>query len=145
MREGVNTEPMGERRRGVTLTIFAILFGLLAISNFMKPIGAAHSAAAGFVFFGTRTTGIANIILGPLFGVILAAYAIGIWRMKKYALPLSHAYATYVVLNLFFFVVKHPDPANARNAFFEFLYIPIAIGIPLASAIILTRRRDELT
>ena len=137
---------MNERRRGVTLTIFAILFGLLAISNFMKPIGARHAVGtAGFVFFGTRTSGIANDILGPLFGLFLAAYAIGIWRMKKYALAMSHLYATYVALNLFFFVIKHPDPANSRNAFFEFLYIPMAVGIPIAAAIILTRRRTELT
>ncbi len=137
---------MNERKRGVTLTIFAILFGLLAISNFLKSLEVlGHSGTPGFVFFGTRTSGIENAILGPLFGLILAVYAIGIWRMKKYALPLSHAYATYVVLNLILFTIRHPDPANSRNAFFEFLFIPIAAAIPLASAIILTRRRDDLT
>jgi hypothetical protein len=88
---------MNERRRGTTLTIFAILFALLAISNLLKPLHVG-GAQTGFVFLGTRTGGIANLILGPLFGLILAAYALGIWRMRRYALPLGYAYFAYVIL-----------------------------------------------
>ena len=39
-------------KRGWFLTISAILFGLLAISNFLKPVLA--SANTGFVFLGHR-------------------------------------------------------------------------------------------
>src|SRR5271165_3056507 len=135
---------MNERERGVTLTIFAILFGLLAISNFLKPLEVlGHSGTPGFVFLGTRTSGIENAILGPLFGLILAIYARGIWRMKKYALPLSYAYATYVVLNLILFTIKYSDAAS-HSTFYEFLFILMAAAVPLGSAIILTRRRDDL-
>lgn len=116
-RQAVNIEKMNEQPRGVTLTIFAVLFGLLAISNFLKPIEVlGHSGTPGFVFLGTRTSGIANDILGPLFGLILAVYARGIWRMKKYALPLSYAYAAYVVLNLILFAIKYSD-RGSRSTF----------------------------
>ena len=105
-----------------------------------------HSGAPGFVFFGTRTSGIENDILAPTFGIILAAYAFGIWRMKRYALPLSYAYLVYVVLNLILFTIKNPEfRSNGGNPLFGLFYSAIALGVPLASAIILTQRRAELT
>lgn len=135
---------MDEPRRGITLTIFAILFALLAISNLLKPfhIGGAET---GFVFLGTRTTGVANAILGPLFGLVLLAYAAGIWRMKRYAMPLAYAYAGYVVLNLSLFSIRNPPPKHAGEMVFGIVYIAIAVGVSLASALALTRRRGELT
>ena len=138
MREGVNAE----KPRGLALTIFAILFGLLAVSNFMKPVLA--SPQTGFVFFGTRTRGMENLILGPLFGLILLVYGMGIWRMKKYALPLAYAYFMYVLLNMIMFTVKNPE-TRSDNPIFRILYISVAIGVSLGSAIILMRRRNELT
>ena len=138
---------MNQSRRGVVLTIFAILFGLLSFSNFMKPIEVlGHSGTPGFVFLGTRTSGIENDILAPTFGIILAAYAFGIWRMKSYALPLSYAYLVYVVVNLSLFTLKNPEfRREGGNPLFGLFYSVIAIGVPLASAILLTRRRAELT
>ena len=59
---------MAEKSRGATLTIFALLFALLAISNFLKPFHLDPNA--GFVFLGTKLTGTANAIMGPLFGII---------------------------------------------------------------------------
>jgi hypothetical protein len=130
--------------RGVALTTFAILFALLAISNFMKPIPTGGPPGQkAFVFLGTRTTGTANLILGPVFGVILVAYAFGIWRMRRYALPLSYAYFVYVVLNSTLFTMKHPGWSGGAGRLI--LYSAIGMGVPLASAIILTRRRAELT
>ena len=138
---------MNKSPRGIALTIFAILFSLLAISNFLKPLEVlGHSGTPGFVFLGTRTSGIENDILGPTFGIILAAYALGIWRMKSYALPLSYAYLVYVVANLILFTIKNPEfRGNGGNPLFGLVYSAIAIGVPLASAILLTRRRAELT
>ena len=133
--------------RGIALTIFAILFALLAISNFSKPIPTGGPPGQkGFVFLGTRTSGTANLILGPTFGIILAAYAFGISRLKRYALPIGYAYLAYVVLNLILFTLKNPEfRGNGGNPLFGLLYSAIAIGVPLASAILLTRRRAELT
>src|SRR3984957_3283419 len=67
----------GWKQRGAALTIFAILFGLLAISNFFKPF--SHDPGVGFVFMGVRLKGTGNAIMGPLFGLCLAIYAYGIW------------------------------------------------------------------
>lgn len=133
---------MNEKSRGVALTIFAILFVLLAISNFLKPVMA--NAQTGFVFFGTRTSGIANLILGPLFGVILLVYAAGIWWLKRFAMPLAWIYAGYVVVNMALFSVKAPPPRSRNEAVFAIASVVVGIAVPLAAAIILSRRRPEL-
>ena len=79
-----------EKSRGVTLTIFAVLFALLAISNFLKPFHLDPSV--GFVFMGTKLTGAGNAVMGPLFGIILLAYAYGIWAMRQFALPVAYIF-----------------------------------------------------
>ena len=89
---------MEKGKRGTALTIFAICFALLAVSNLWKPVAQMHSSQAGFVFFGTKLTGTANLIIGPLFGIFLAIYAFGIWRMKRYAMAMAHAYASLNII-----------------------------------------------
>ena len=81
---------MAEKSRGVVLTIFALLFAVLAISDFLKPFHLDPSAA--FVFLGTKLTGTANAIMGPLFGIFLLVYAYGIWAMRKYALQVAYIF-----------------------------------------------------
>jgi hypothetical protein len=133
------TEP-GERGRA--LTIFAILFGILAISNLLKPLQLDENT--GFVFFGNRLSGTANAIAGPLFGIFLAVYAYGIWTMRRWALPMGHAYATYVILNLFLWTFNDPNPKTAGYIVFGIVYAVIAIGVSLGAAIQLTKRKAEL-
>jgi len=133
---------MNEKSRGVALTIFAVLFVLLAVSNFLKPVFA--DANTGFVFFGTREAGTANLILGPLFGVILLVYAAGIGWLKSFAMPLAWIYAGYVVVNMALFSMKAPQPKSGREIMFAMVSLVVGIGVPLAAAIILTRRRPEL-
>lgn len=135
---------MNGRQRGTALTIFAILFALLATSNFLKPLHVG-GAQTGFVFLGTRTSGVANLILGPLFGLILAAYASGIWRMKRYALPLGYAYFAYVIINMTLFTMKNSEARNGGNPLFGLVYAAVAAGVTLAAAMILTRRRADLS
>jgi hypothetical protein len=130
-------------KRGQVLTVFAILFALIALSNFSKPL--QMSADHGFVFFGQRLSGFWNAVLGPLFGVFLLAYAYGIWNMKRFAMPMSHAYATYVILNLIIFSMSNPSPATTGEQIFFVVYAIVAIGVSVASAVILTKRKDELT
>jgi hypothetical protein len=133
---------MAGKSRGVTLTIFAILFGLLAISNFLKPF--SHDPGVGFVFMGVRLKGTGNDIMGPLFGFLLVIYAYGIWTMRRFALPVAYIYTAWVIVNGVLFSMKnrsepHPSLASA------ILYSAIGIGVPLATAIILSRRQAELT
>ena len=132
---------MSEAKRGTALTVFAVLFGLLAVSNLLKPLQLTSSA--GFVFFGRRLDGAANMILGPLFGVLLAVYAYGIWNMRRFAMPIAHAYATYVILNLILFTFQVPEGYTLPVAFMA-VYAVVAVGVSLGSAILLTQRKAEL-
>jgi hypothetical protein len=133
----------GSSKRGQVLTVFAILFALLAVSNFLKPL--QLSADEGFVFFGQRLTGFWNALLGPLFGVFLLVYSYGIWNMKRFAMPMSHAYATYVVINLIAFSMRNPSPESTFEKIVAVVYPIVAIGVSVASAAILTKRKDELS
>ena len=132
----------GWKSRGAALTIFAILFGLLAISDFMKPF--SHDPGVGFVFMGVRLHGTGNAVMGPLFGLCLAIYAYGIWTMRRYALSVAYIFTAWVVVNTVLFSMKNrsePHPSVAISI----AVTAIAIGVPLATAIILSRRQAELT
>jgi len=94
--------------RGKFLSTFAVLLALLAVSNFTKAFQNLSDPTKGLVVFGVRfETVLPNAVLGPVFGVILAAYAYGIWRMKAWVLPLAIAYAFYVPVNLVVFWFLH--------------------------------------
>jgi hypothetical protein len=133
---------MAGKSRGAALTIFAVLYVLLAISNFSKPL--SHSPGIGFVFMGVRLTGTGNAIMGPVFGFLLLVYAYGIWTLRRYALPVAYIYTAWVIVNTVLFSLKHrnePQPSIA----FAIVSIVIGIGVPLATAIILSRRQADLT
>src|SRR5580693_679420 len=101
---------MEGKRRGVWLTIFAIALALMALSDFSKPF--KMSPNVGFVFFGTKLTGIGNTVIAPLFGIMLAALAYGIWTLRRFALPIAYLYAAYVILNLLLFTIHSYGTAN---------------------------------
>jgi hypothetical protein len=124
-------------------TVFAVLFALLAVSNLLKPfqIGGEET---GFVLFGQRLSGTANTIAGPLFGLYLLVYAYGIWKKKRFALPMSHAYALYVVLNLVLFMANNTRPPGIGYVIFGIVYSAIALGVSVGAAYLLTSRKAEL-
>ena len=136
---------MDQGKRGLPLTSCAIGFGLLAVSDLTKPFSQLHDPQAGLVFFGTKLTGIADLIVALLFAAFLAIYAIGIWRMKGYAMPMSYGYAAYVFINLLLFVMKHHDPRNRGRLPFIAVYATVALGVSIGSAVLLTLRREELS
>lgn len=125
-------------------TIFTILFSLLAVSNLLKPFRLG-SDETGFVLLGERLSGMANTIVGPLFGLFLALYAFAIWKRKRFAIPLGHAYATYVILNLILFQVKNVAPPGISYVIFGIIYALIAVGVSLGAAIFLTRNKMLLS
>jgi len=133
---------MTEVSRGPMLTTFAVLFAILALSNLLKPLHLDPNA--GFVFFGTKTHGLKNAILGPTFGILLVMYAIGIWRMRRWVMPIAYAYAVYVILNIFLYTVRNSGSIGKPSVFFMILYTAIAIGVSAGSAVLLHRRRHEL-
>jgi hypothetical protein len=135
---------MGEKGRSRLLDVFAVLFAILAISNLLKPLQIG-GAQTGFVFFGQRLSGTANAIAGPLFGIYLLVYAWGIWRRKRFALPMGHAYATYVVLNLIMYTAKNPRPPGVGPVIFGIVYSVVAIGVSVGAAYLLTKHKAELS
>jgi len=130
------------------LTALAILMSLMAISNFSKPLGQHFdpNGNAGFVFFGTRLHGTANLIVGPLFGGLLAAYAYGVWTMRRWVVPIACIYAAYVIANLIFFMLNPPPDQATRPGFMPFmlLYAAVAIGVSSGGAWYLARNRSRL-
>lgn len=134
---------MAESKRGALLTTIAILFAILAITDILKPLK-LEGPTTGLVFFGTRQTGMANAILGPIMGLILLFYAAGIWRMRRYAMVLGWIYAAYVTVNLVLYTQLNPPAKSQSDMIFGVVYMILAITITVGTAIILTRRRAEL-
>jgi len=135
--------PMASGRRGPALTTFAVLFGLLAVSNLLKPLQIG-GARTGFVFFGQRLSGTPNAILGPLFGLYLLVYAVGIWRLRRFALPMAYGYAAYVIANLVAFTVRGEPEPGMGPFIFGIVYAAVAIGVSGGAALLLARRKADL-
>jgi hypothetical protein len=123
------------------LKICGVLFCLLALSNFLKPL--EMQAHQGFVFFGQRQRGLPNYVLAPLAGVFLAVYGMAVLRLRRQALPLARIYAAYVIANLVLFTVRMSDEALARPMF-GIVYAIVAIGVSSGCAFVLARRRSWL-
>ena len=124
----------------------AVAMALLAVSNLMKPFTQAFdpSGNAGFVLFGTRLTGAANAVAGPLFGLLLAAYAWGAWHRRRWVVPLALAYAAYVAANLVLFFVAAP-PSQQPSLVFSLVYAAVAVGVSAGGAAYLYRDRERLS
>jgi hypothetical protein len=137
----MNRQAMSRDR---VLTTLAVLMGLMAMSNLGKPIAQTMSpeSSAGFVFFGSRLHGVANAIIGPLFGCLLAAYAYGVWTMRRWVLPIALAYAAYVPVNLVLFALD--PPPGSGGAVFGAIYAIVAIGVTGGGAWYLYKHRDQL-
>ena len=125
------------------LPIFAVLFGLLAVSNLLKPLQLGGQET-GFVFFGQRLGGTANLIAGPLFGAYLLVYAVGIWRRRRWAVPMAYGYAAYVLVNLTLFTLRNTTPPGIGYKIFGVVYTSVAIGVSAGAAWLLTRDKAAL-
>ena len=134
---------MANSRRSGVLTILAILFAILALTDVLKPFH-LEGPTTGLVFFGKRLSGTPDAILGPILGIILLIYAAGIWRMRRYAMYLGYAYAIYVTINLVLFSARNPPPASRNDMIFGLVYIVFALAFSWATAILLSRHKDEL-
>ncbi len=131
---------MERKSRGAILTVFAICLGVMAVSNFLKPL--KLGSRAGFVFFGIKLSGIANDIVGPIFGVILAVLAYAIFTMRRFALPLAWFYAGYVILNTLLFTLRY----GLRDVppLLWLLFVLVAVGVSSGTATVLTQRKADL-
>ena len=135
---------MTNERRGRLLSFLAGSFGVLAVSNLLKPLG-LEGSTTGLVFLGRRLSGTANLLAGPLFGILLGIYAWSVWNLKRVALPIAYAYAAYVATNLLLYprFQSVPDGPGGTGAYV--LYGAVAVGSSVGCALVLTRRKAELT
>lgn len=134
---------MAEKNHDRTFTVLAILFTVLAVSNLLKPLQILGDQT-GFVLLGRRLSGTANAVAGPLCGLYLLLYAAGVWWRKRFALPMAHAYATYVVLNILLFSAYNERPPGVGYLLFGVVYSAIAIGVSCWAAIFITKHKSVL-
>lgn len=138
-------------RRGGFLTTMAILFTLVAAVDLLKAFskpwtpGPGQPPATGIVFLGVRHIGSDATIMGLLLAAFLLFYAIGIWRMKGYAITTAWIYAAYVILNVTLFAIRNPRPPSPSAMLFAVVYLIVAITLTVTTAIVLTRRRADLS
>jgi hypothetical protein len=130
--------------RGTFLTVMAVLFVVLALSDFTKALQYANNpAVGGLVVVGHKFEGVAiNLVLGPLFGMVLLIYAYGIWKMRAWVLPLSLVYAFYVPYNLVLFWFTHTT--GPRSIGFIVFYLAIALTGSVGTALYLAYHRERL-
>ncbi len=136
--------PTSEPRRGWFLSLMTILFVILAISDFTKPLQHARNPNLGLVLLGHRLEMLAaNIVAGILFGIILLIYAFGIWRMRAWVLPLAIIYAFWVPVNEVMFWSLHGTGQHPAVGFIAF-YLFVSLGGSIGTALYLTYHRMRL-
>jgi hypothetical protein len=64
--------------------------------------------------------------------------------MRRFALPVAYIYTAWVIVNTILFSMKNRSEPHPSLAF-SIAATAIGVGVPLATAIILTRRQAELT
>ena len=118
-------------QRGIFLTVMAVLLVVAAISDFTKVFQHAHADHLGLVILGHRfTRRLANVTLGPLFGLFLLSYAYGIWNMRAWVIPGALLYAFYVPANevLFWSLHQLPPPTISFIVFYLFVSLTTSIA-----------------
>lgn len=115
----------------------AIYFWLLALSMFATPL--QLSEQGGLVLLGTRLAGGENLLWSLTFGSYLAIFGLGLWRMKRFIIGIAHAYALYVVLNLFLHW-SNQLPSGSADVLMPVIHAVMAIG----TSVLLSLRRKGL-
>jgi hypothetical protein len=130
--------------RGTFLTVMAVLFVVLALSDFTKALQYAQDPAhLGLVVLGHRFEGVGkNLAFGSLVGIVLVTYAYGIWKMRAWVLPLSILYAFYVPANMVLFWSLHQLPPPSVG--FIVRYLLISLTGSVGTAIYLAYHRERL-
>jgi hypothetical protein len=134
----------GTQSRGPFLTVMAVLFVVLAFSDFTKALQYARDPAhLGLVVLGHRFGGVGkNLAFGSLVGIVLMTYAYGIWKMRAWVLPLSILYAFYVPANMVMFWSLHQLPPPSVG--FIVRYLLISLTGSVGTAIFLAYHRERL-
>lgn len=122
-------------KRGVTLSLYAALFAGLAVFDLFRPLSVHH-----YMYFGWRPSGVKTAILVLAISSVNLIYALGIWQMRRWALPMGCVYAAVVILNIVDFLL-------GRYALLSpdlIVSIIVAIALACGSVILLYRRKASL-
>jgi hypothetical protein len=139
----VETSGAPSSRRGAFLTVIAILFVVLAASDFTKVFQHSRDPGLGLVILGHRfVRSSANLVLGPMFGAFLLLYAYGIWTMKRWVIPISIFYAFYVPVNeVLFWSLHQLQPPRIR---FILFYLFVSLTGSIGTALYVAYHEDQL-
>jgi hypothetical protein len=122
-----------------------VLYALLALSDFTKALQHLQDPKTlGIVVFGVRFDSVAaNVGLGGLLGLVLAAYAYGLWTLRRWVAPLSAVYAFWVPVNLvlFWYFQTGPDAPPLRSII---VYLVFALGGSIGTALYVAYHRERL-
>jgi hypothetical protein len=134
------------RDRGILLTVAALLFGVLALSNTTKAFQHLRAPETlGIVIFGVRAVSLAaNLVLGPVMGLVLGLYSYGLWTLRPWVAPLSIAYAFYVPVNLVLFWYMQTQP-EVPPLGFMLGYLAVSLTGSIGTALYLAYHRDKLS
>lgn len=142
-------------RRGGFLTLMAVLFALGMLVDVLKalskPLPSGYKVAGlqmpptGIVVLGVRHAGAGTGTLALLVAAVLFFYSVGIWRMRRYALVMAWLFAAYAIVNVTLFTVRNPAPPTPGAMIFAIVYLLGAIILTLGTALVLTRRRGDLS
>ena len=136
---------MDRPKPGVTLTILALLFVLVAIESILKPY--ASGPESGFMLLGFRTDGLLEAIVARVHAVLMLGLAYGIWRLKRFALYFLLVYTPYILVNIIVYTFRYEwySPAALSAPVFAAIWTSISLGVPGGTAYLLSRRRPELS
>jgi hypothetical protein len=138
------TSDVSAPSRGWFLTVIVVLFCLLAFSDFTKAYQYSQNpSVGGLVILGHKFIGVKkNLVLGPLFGIFLLTYAWGLWKMRRWVVPISVFYAFYVPVNMVLFWSLHQlTPPTVR---FIVMYLFLSLTGSIGTALYLGFHRDRL-
>ncbi|MBI3783759.1 MAG: hypothetical protein HY270_10170 [Deltaproteobacteria bacterium] len=132
-------------KRGPFLSVMAVLYSILTLSNFTKAYQyMSNPTVGGIVIFGVRFESVvSNLILGPLMGLVVGSYAYGLWKQRSWLVPLSIAYAFYVPLNLVLFWYRQTGP-DVPSLGFLLPYLTIAFTGSIGTALYLAHHPEKL-
>jgi hypothetical protein len=126
---------------GPFLSVASVLFGALALYDLAKPV-LLEGGNWGSVFLGKRLDGVPEWLAAWAFAAAMALYAVGIWRLRRYALWIGVAYAAYVVANLVAFKIRYGSLGPSWTG--VLMFVGVAVGVSSCTALALYRRRAEL-
>jgi hypothetical protein len=84
-----------------------------------------------------------NVIAGFIFGSLLAAYAYGVWTLRRWAMPIAIGYAGYVIANVGLFF-PHVPADETLGPVFNWAYAVVAVTVSSGGALWIYAHRRNL-